>query len=117
MKHALILAALLCTGAQARECQMENPIGGNDLLKNVVGSAVAGSAITAATGSPAWGIAATSTFAVLKELSDRNRTNHRCSLSDLIQKIGGGVAGSLGTKWLILPAVGGGVMVAYATEF
>lgn len=118
MKRTFILAALLTASvAQARECQVENPIGGNDLFKNVAGSAAVGAAITAATGDSRWGIAATSTFAVLKELSDRKRTNHRCSLADLIQGIGGGIAGSLGTRWLILPTAGGGVSLTYATEF
>lgn len=118
MKTALIATglALMTLTAQARHCRYENPVGGSDLVKNVGGSFLVGAAVTSATGNPMHGIATTTTLAFMKEASDIHRTHHVCSLGDLLQKISGGIAGSLGAKFFIVPD-GKGLFIGYAKEF
>lgn len=105
MKHAIILATLLATAAQADEWH------GPDKNAHALGGAIIGVAGTAATKDWRWGCGLAAAAGVAKEIADKYTPGREVSAKDAIVTAAAGCLSGGVTGLLIVPTQGGARMV------
>lgn len=104
MKKILITMLLaISSSVFAGTCTIKDSWTGPDKTKHFAAGAIIGGAGTLVFKDPDYGFALGAGIGVLKEIYDKQHSNHTCSFQDFgVTMLGAGV-GAYGTYWIITP--------------